>query len=378
MFYEINSNDPHKIKIMLLFVRNQFWNPHITFRLCKDYNLIIGYVDELINDGTVNFAAHLNQICQAHKVDLIILNNEFYHELTPFTIRLLKTIRPTGLMVFDPILSPSSLLLSKEASFVLTACPLLSIQLECSGILSMFFPLESEAYHSEIEPASVKDIDILFFGTINDLRKPFIEKLENLTGFNIFIQQADVKNLSYQDLYGIIKRSKISINLSKFRSSKYIAFNKDSVSAIERNSDYIYGLKGRIQESAFARTLCISEYTPQLNILGIDKITPQFKTPDEMIDLIHEILISNQLEIITQKFVYGIKSIFSDRVVLNKFSFFISSLLNSDDARKPTNNLYNKSDLEVFSYYLTRRFGSNKLLLEQELDKINLIAFDIV
>jgi hypothetical protein len=97
-----------------------------------------------------------------------------------------------------------------------------------------------------------------------------------------------------------------------------------------------------------------------------------------MIDLIHEILISNQLEIITQKFVYGIKSIFSDRVVLNKFSFFISSLLNSDDARKPTNNLYNKSDLEVFSYYLTRRFGSNKLLLEQELDKINLIAFDIV
>jgi hypothetical protein len=373
LFFKIDSTEDHQ-RVLLLYMKESFWNIHVNLKLAKRYNLIIGYIERLLEDGTQGLIDQVKYMCEAYKIDFIIVHNEFSYLVSPYTIRELNKIKNTGILVFDHYLSSSTILCVREASLAMVACPLLAVQLTELGVESLFFPLEGNAIIDlYLNDKKVKNHDVLFYGSTNELRAPFIDRLRTMKGISVNLHEADInKNfLSYEQLYDLISKARIVINLSKFKPA--LSYSN---SVLERNGEYVYGMKGRIQEAAFCGTLCISEFTPQLNLIGIESIVPQFTCPEHMVDMIyskldHDVLISS-----TKEFVGGINDIYSDEIIVKKLSKKINLLNEKNIHKNKVMISYYKKDLQVFEYFLRQKFSGNKERMDSEMNNLMSITKD--
>ena len=111
-----------------------------------------------------------------------------------------------------------------------------------------------------------------------------------------------------EDFFRIISKSKIVLNLSKSTSSTVINYASEDI------YKFNYMWKGRLVVSGLCGTLCISEYTPALEIIFKGNEIPTFYTKEECVKILKKILEDEVLlSKYTEKYCSNMRSLFVDK-----------------------------------------------------------------
>ncbi len=178
------------------------------YNLSKFYNIKLIKIPEKINDNDVLiclltdvrlFYNHINE-----NTKLLLINTEsFYeHKFQLEVIHKLKNFKYISILEYK----------SKNIEFVKSNFPNFNI---------IYFPFTiNEHFYKFYNNISVeKDIDILFYGSLNDRRRKIIDQLSKK--YKVYYTQ-NFGNLNIQSSY--IKRSKIVLNLYYYENNKIFDF----------------------------------------------------------------------------------------------------------------------------------------------------------
>jgi len=327
MFYKINSVQSSRSILVAFKFRSQ-WNHHVLSKVSWASQVYVCFLRELGHRDSISVANTVEEFCISKNIDCVIIDPEFAPWIDQQFLFQIKRNCRVGLFIFDHQIYPASKRLCSLASFVLAADP--SFALECNNhaIPAMFFPLEGEFPSGTPDiPIEETEFDVLFYGSINKSRRAFIESLGKLRNIRLRIHDSSTERIDYTCIKSLIQSAKISLNFSRFELPAEIGFVDFENNPVKRISDtpFVYGHKGRIQEVGFASRLCISEFTPALAMHGLETLVPQFKTPDEMCELLIEFigLPREELQESIFKFSSQVQTVFSNKAVGQKLKDFI-------------------------------------------------------
>ena len=171
--------------------------------------------------------------------------------------------------------------------------------------------------------------------------------------------------LDYPQLARRIQDARVSVNFSKLVN--FYAPNVRSVQGLTADPQFIYGLKGRIQEVAFCKRLCVSEFTPFLGMLGLAEAVPQFKTPAEMILLLEHIICEGRLEEFTAKFLDRALDVYSNETVMKG----VVTMFDECDRRLPrVDAKYEPASLTVYIEAIRSGYGQDASMVNKESERL--------
>ena len=85
-----------------------------------------------------------------------------------------------GLLLYDDFMYHDvNILTARSCDFVLTACPHSSLKFNKKGYKSIFIPMEADGDIFKKYDSIEKNIDVLFFGDINNYRKGYVDYIKN-------------------------------------------------------------------------------------------------------------------------------------------------------------------------------------------------------
>ena len=117
-------------------------------------------------------------------------------------------------MTFDDnILHEMNAITANACDLVLTHCPLSVKKYEEKGYEVFFMPCESDGDIFKNHNLK-KEIDVLFFGLINQDRKEFLDYIKN-SGISLKLIGESTDFVPLKELPKIISKAKIVLNLSK-------------------------------------------------------------------------------------------------------------------------------------------------------------------
>lgn len=360
MWTLIEPSMPGRERVLVLFKFPSRWNSHVLTKLNVRYNLVCSNISELLGTGgSESLIAHTRQLCQNYPFDYIVCDPEFYYLVSPYLIRELNKVRPTGIMIFDHEIEGNNLRLVGEATFVLAAAPQVCSYVQSIGGRAAFFPLESfDLYQVDEVPAK---FDVFFFGHIaKDDRPLYVDALKR-SRLSLDIHSIDMPQLSYAQLATRIKGAKVTVNLSKL-----VNFYVPNVRLVQGSGDdpqFVYGLKGRIQEVAFCKRLCVSEFTPPLGMLRLAEAVPQFRTPAEMILLLEHIICGGRLDEFTVQFLDRVLGVYSSEAVMDGV---VKMLGECGRGLPAVNATYKSAELSVYLEAVRNSYGQNASLISKE------------
>jgi len=290
MFYKYHSKDFDN-SILLAFKFRSQWNHHVILKVSHGFNPFVCFLNEFGYTDSRLVVDTIKKFCSAAKINIVLIDPEFASWIDESFISLLKKDLTVGIFIFDNHLYPESKKLCHISSFVLAADPLFALECQSYGIPALFFPLEGEFLDLTPDiPLESSPYDVIFYGSVTEARKLFIDSLESLSGIRIRIHDSAKERIDYSELKSLIQSARICINLSRFvlpawgGATVLQGYFLGSTTKVP----FRYGHKGRIQETGFAGRLCISELTPTLFMQGLDQLVPQFTYPSEMCRLVSE------------------------------------------------------------------------------------------
>jgi hypothetical protein len=310
-----NPLDPDKEIIVILFKYPQRWNIHVVQILEINFNVYYGYfMDYYQRLGTLGLCDLLQAMRRDLKCRALLMDPEWGDLINVAVVELFDRILPVGLMFFDDsTMHDYNRVLASKASFVLVHCPVGLFKYgELDIPAAQFFPISQKLYIPKI---ATPEYDVLWFGYAAKADRPeFVSKLEALTDIKVKIYTGQNKenaasgDLSWQELADLIASAKIIVNLSRsdfpLRCHSYTSLPRAEV----------FQFSGRIIEAGYCGRLCISQYAPHHAFGGLLTYLPEFRTPDEMADLIRAILRSERLEELTAQFCSYINSQYNNQI----------------------------------------------------------------
>ena len=304
---------------VILFKFQSRWNDLIINKLSYEFNISILFLSDLIMiDGYKKALIFINKYIEKNNINVVFIDVEFFPEIDVDFIRCISNKIVKVSMYFDDLLMHDfNAITASYSDLVLTADPISVLKYKEKGIDAEFFPLEANKnifYDRKI----IKDIDVLFDGTIKKVgRRQYIEYLRS-NGVNVKVLEEGNKFIPYDDFGQLISRSKIALDFSKT--------HEISCSTIDNNSrpypeyfKYYFQLKGRPIQVGLCKTVCISEYTPALNLLFSKDEVPTFKTHKECLNLINQLLNDeNKLKYYAENLNSKVLAEYEDEVYMKK------------------------------------------------------------
>lgn len=307
--------DPEKPNILILFKYGSRWNVHVIKILELRYNVYHGhfmsYYDQL---GTLELCNYIKYTTAKYKFRALLVDPEWCDLFNIATVQLLDSILPVGLMFFDDsTMHDYNQVLASAASFTLVPDPIGALQYKSIDIETTPLAPHAECMYPVMEKEP--EYDVLWFGFATKTDRPeFVEALEQMTDVKTLIYTGSKHkdksmsgDLSWEDLSQLISNSRIIVNLSR-SDFPFICANYHILPRAEA-----YQLSGRILEAGYSGRMCISQYAPQHGAEGLDKVMPEFTTPEEMCSIIRHLLTSGELEKKTQQFCDFVRSKYSNK-----------------------------------------------------------------
>jgi len=249
-------------------------------KIAHSFEEQVYFIDQNLNKTTNDIINNLNDLAREKNISTCFFQGDYISVINYDFINRTKFKKKYIFLTDDFDTHEINSQTALACDGIMTACPISKLKYNEKNLDASFFVNEGDCglfknYNLK------KDIDVLFFGAFKADRDEYLKKLEN-SNKQIKIIKPEEKYMPYEQLVKFICRSKIVINFSKtgpkkkFYSHKTYPFN------------YLQ-YKGRVHIAGLCGTLCVSEYSPAQKIIFEDT-APTFRSSDEMISIINEIL----------------------------------------------------------------------------------------
>ncbi len=313
---EIDSNKPN---ILVLFKHMSRWNVHVLKILELRYNAYYGYfLDYYKEFNTLEIREYLRTVQKDFNFRALLVDPEWCDVFNIATIELFEEVLPVGIMAFDDTtMHDYNQMLASTASFVVIPDPIKILEYKLIDIETVYLAPHAECLYPTVN--TPPEYDVLWFGyDAKADRLEFIDELRKMDDIKVNIYTGPKKqgttmsgDLSWEEMVSLIGSAKIVINLSKsdfpMRCAPYNFLPRAEV----------YQIPGRLIETGYIGRLCISQYAPQHEACGMDKVLPEFRTPEEMVQQIRHVLNSGELETYTKNYCDFINDYFSNEKQVN-------------------------------------------------------------
>lgn len=294
--YQIQGNqmNAHKEKILLLLKYEQVWETQYVEALSHEFEVEIIYADELLRlYGSRYLISSINKKLSDDSINIIFIEVDFYPAIDAWFIKSIIDVKKI-MFSFDDLMFHERNAITAAGGMcdlVLTADPVSVLKYEEKLINAHLIFNDSTLPDYSVKDINQKYNDVLFFGlTSKGDRSIFIDYLKN-NGINVKVV-GDKERISQENLLKEIRSSKIILNLSKSSDTitnlmygyvKYDVF------------PFLLQFKLRIIEAGLNGSACVSEYTPALRLMFSEQELPTYKTKEECLDIIRELLNNEEL-----------------------------------------------------------------------------------
>ncbi len=294
-----------KVLIIFKYPRGN-WNPAIISKFSNFYETDYLYLSDFKDKNFENVISEINKVIDKKKIDITVFDVDYFKFTNFFFIEKIickKKILITG---DDFDLHEMNSITASACDLVLSACPLSVLKYKEKGYESYFISFEPGKIN---ENSNSKDIDVLFFGALSEDRKEILKYIseQGISLKNVGHEEGDF-GLDEKELFKLISKSKIVLNLSKSRSKSVKSFTSESI------FNYNYHFKGRIIMAGLNGAACVSEYSPGQELFFNNQQLPSFYTKEECVTILKKMLSDEQiLSKYTNQFVSRSKELYEDK-----------------------------------------------------------------
>ena len=166
-----------KQKILIIFKTELYWNKFIINKFKKFYHVECLYLSKFTKNY-LNTISQINEFIDKNNIEIVFFDVDYQKFVNLFFIKKIKNIKKIMLTFDDYERHEINTITAAGCDLVLSACPISSLKYEEVGYKAFFMPLESDGKFY-INKIIKKEIDVLFFGKINEDRKKFIDFIKN-------------------------------------------------------------------------------------------------------------------------------------------------------------------------------------------------------
>jgi len=344
-----------KKKALIIFKSEWYWNKFIIKKVSKFYQAEHIHLEK-IKKNYLDTIKEINNLIREKRIEVVIFDVDYQKFMNLFFINEIKNVKKI-MMSWDNYERKNFNMLTASSCHVVMTDPISIMEYNEIGIPAYFVPLESDgSFYKNLKLK--KDIDVLFFGKINQDRKSYVRFLEE-NGIKIKIVGNNVENtVSDEELVNLMCKSKIVINFSKTTWGRIMNFPEKNVFKTA------YQLKGRIIQAGLCGTACVSEYAPHHELIYKDDELLQFKNKEQCLEILKNLLNhSEKLSNYSEKFSNKTRKCYEDEKTFGNLQNYIQKI----DNGKINKNL---DVLKKIPYWYKRICAKQILLRDLRLSKI--------
>jgi hypothetical protein len=273
-------------------LNNDFWSE----KFKNKYKVTQFFINDFLYFTNKKIISEINKLISSNDIEIVLLEGDHAHIIDYDFIKALNNKTKKGIFLGDDMVWHNLNAISAQScDFVFSSCPLSALKFQEIGTNSFFVPIESDG--KILKDYKLEKIyDVLHFGREKTIRSNYIDYLKNNNIKVKSVSPYDNEADTFEKLARLINQSKIILNFSESTNGTR-KFNQ------LRIFKKFYQLKGRIQMAGLANSLCISQYSPSINLMYKNNELPVFNNKEECLEKVKLYLNDkNLLKKTTEKF----------------------------------------------------------------------------
>ena len=295
-----------KNKVLIIFKYHRNWNINVINKFSNYYDTDHLYISDYKDKNFLETIQTINSLIKEKDIKIVVFDVDYFKFINLFFIEKINSEIKLLWTGDDFELHEMNAITASACDLVLSHCPLSVLKYREKGY---------EAYNLQGENGKInkhenkKDIDVLFFGHLTKDRKDILDYISS-SGISLknVGHEDHVIGLPSEELYKLIGRSNIVLNLSKSRTTSVSNYGSEKIYR------FYYQFKGRIILSGLNGSVCVSEYSPGQELLFEQDEVPSFRTKEECVNVLKKLLDDENLLLkYKNKFVLKVQNICEDR-----------------------------------------------------------------
>jgi hypothetical protein len=273
-------------------LNNDFWSE----KFKNKYKVTQFFINDFLYLSNKKIISEINKIISSNDIEIVLLEGDHAHIIDYNFIKSLNNKTKKGIFLGDDMVWHNLNAISAQScDFIFSSCPISALKFQEIGTNSFFVPIESDG--KILKDYKLEKIyDVLHFGREKTIRSNYIDYLKNNNIKVKSVSPYDNEADTFEKLAKLINQSKIILNFSESTNGTR-KFNQ------LRIFKKFYQLKGRIQMAGLANSLCISQYSPSINLMYKHNELPVFNNKEECLEKVKLYLNDkNLLKVATDKF----------------------------------------------------------------------------
>ena len=273
-------------------LNNDFWSE----KFKNKYKVTQFFINDFLYLSNKKIISEINKIISSNDIEIVLLEGDHAHIIDYNFIKSLNNKTKKGIFLGDDMVWHNLNAISAQScDFIFSSCPISALKFQEIGTNSFFVPIESDG--KILKDYKLEKIyDVLHFGREKTIRSNYIDYLKNNNIKVKSVSPYDNEADTFEKLARLINQSKIILNFSESTNGTR-KFNQ------LRIFKKFYQLKGRIQMAGLANSLCISQYSPSINLMYKNNELPVFNNKEECLEKVKLYLNDkNLLKKTTEKF----------------------------------------------------------------------------
>ena len=282
-----------KKKVLIIFKYPHEWNADVTDKFSNYYDTEFLYISNFKNSNFTEIVNDINNLIKSKNIEVVVFDAGYLKFINLFFIERINSKKKILLTSDNFHLLELNSITASACDLVLCCDPFSTLKFKERGYEAFTFFLthhvNSSSKNINKNNNEKKEIDVLFFGSLTPNRKDILDYIVK--------EGISLKNVGYEgnvglpqdELWELILKSKIVINLSKSRTS--VVENYASENVFKFN----YTFKGRILLAGFLGVACVSEYSPSQELLFNEDEVPTFFTKEECVKILKKLLKNDEL-----------------------------------------------------------------------------------
>ena len=254
-------------------LNNDFWSE----KFKNKYKVTQFFINDFLYLSNKKIISEINKIISSNNIEIVLLEGDHAHIIDYNFIKSLNNKTKKGIFLGDDMVWHNLNAISAQScDFIFSSCPISALKFQEIGTNSFFVPIESDG--KILKDYKLEKIyDVLHFGREKTIRSNYIDYLKNNNIKVKSVSPYDNEADTFEKLAKLINQSKIILNFSESTNGTR-KFNQ------LRIFKKFYQLKGRIQMAGLANSLCISQYSPSINLMYKNNELPVFNNKEECLE----------------------------------------------------------------------------------------------
>ncbi len=250
-------------------------------KIAISYSLKTFYLDDMSNISKSGIISEINKFNDLNNTEIAFFQGDYISFIDLEFIKNIKVQKKILYSTDDFDTHEINLINGTGCDIILSACPTTALRFQEKNMEAYYVPLESDDKILK-KYSDKKENDILFFGKIKADREEYLNSLIKAKFKLKIIGSNKTNRVSETELAKSISNSKIVLNLAQTgKRNKFYSHKTIPLSNLQ--------IKGRPIMAGLCGTLCVSEYSPQTEMV-YGNSCPIFNSHDEMLNIIKDIL----------------------------------------------------------------------------------------